>query len=89
MPWADLEYLVQNIGFENLEKNIALARNKTKEEFVKIFSRANPTIPNVLKGLDSEKRSQFVSELENNFMNFKKSDAYEFPTAVWVVRAVK
>ena len=79
----------RDLRFESLEKKVAIAKNKSKEELVDIFSRANPTISAMTQDLSPEVKTQFIRDLENTFEKFKSGNAFEFPTAVWVVHAVK
>ena len=79
----------KEIGFESMEKKVAIAKNKTAQEFVSIFSRANPTIRTLMQELDSKTQAQFTQDLENAFGQHRSGHAFEFETAVWVVQAKK
>jgi len=79
----------KEVSCENINETISIAKEKTKEEFVQIFLRANPTLPTLMNQLDKSKKLECIKDLENAYQDCKTSDGFSFPTAYKVVTAIK
>ncbi len=74
---------------ENINETISIAKDKTKEAFVQILLRANPTLPTLMNQLDKSKKLACVKDLENAYQACKTADGFSFPTAYKIVTAIK
>jgi len=78
-----------NISFDDNQEDITMFSGKSLEEASEDYLAINPVVTEMLKDSTENLKAEIVESLKDAFSEFYKGDGLVFPSATWIVSALK
>jgi len=78
-----------NISFDDNQEDITMFSGKSLQEASEDYLAINPVVTEMLKDSPDDLKAEIVESLKEAFSEFHKGDGLVFPSATWVVSAIK